>query len=130
MENPRPEKVAVVDEVKAKLEAADAAVLTEYRGLNVTATAQLRAALREAGGEYKIYKNTLVRFAARDLGLDLDDLLDAEGDAGAERCHDKHLRDKEDALCGPLRMGAMKAETRLFERGRIQHSGGSIQAVA
>ena len=75
MENPRPEKVAVVDEVRAKLEAADAAVLTEYRGLNVSATAELRRALRDAGGEYKIYKNTLVRFAARDLGLEIDDLL-------------------------------------------------------
>ncbi len=75
MENPRPEKVAVVEEVRAKLEAADAAVLTEYRGLNVSATADLRRALREAGGEYKIYKNTLVRFAARDLGLEIEDLL-------------------------------------------------------
>ena len=75
MENPRPEKVAVVDEVRAKLEAADAAVLTEYRGLNVSATAELRRALRDAGGEYKIYKNTLVRFAARDLGLEIEDLL-------------------------------------------------------
>jgi large subunit ribosomal protein L10 len=75
MDNPRPEKVAVVDEVKTRLSAADAALLTEYRGLNVTAMAQLRRALRAAGGDYKIYKNTLVRFAARDLGLELDDLL-------------------------------------------------------
>lgn len=75
MENPRPEKVAVVDEVRAKFEAADAAVLTEYRGLNVSATAELRRALRAAGGEFKIYKNTLVRFAARDLGMEIDDLL-------------------------------------------------------
>lgn len=75
MENPRPEKVAVVDEVRAKLESADAAVLTEYRGLTVSASEELRRALREAGGEYKIYKNTLVRIAARELGLELDDLL-------------------------------------------------------
>jgi large subunit ribosomal protein L10 len=75
MENPRPEKVAVVEEVRAKLEAADAAVLTEYRGLNVSATAELRRALGAVGGEYKVYKNTLVRFAARDLGLEIDDLL-------------------------------------------------------
>ncbi|CAN5623608.1 hypothetical protein BH10ACT1_BH10ACT1_31460 [soil metagenome] len=75
MENPRPEKVAVVDEVRAKFEAADAAVLTEYRGLNVAATAELRSALRAAGGEYKVYKNTLVRFAARDLGLEIEDML-------------------------------------------------------
>ena len=50
-------------------------MLTEYRGLNVAAIAQLRRALREAGGELKIYKNTLVRFAARDLGLEIEDLL-------------------------------------------------------
>jgi large subunit ribosomal protein L10 len=75
MENPRPEKVAVVDEVRGKLEESSAAVLTEYRGLDVSATADLRRALRDAGGEYKIYKNTLVRIAARDLGLELDDLL-------------------------------------------------------
>ena len=75
MENPRPEKVAVVDEVRAKLTASSAAVLTEYRGLNVSATADLRRALRDAGGEYKIYKNTLVRIAARELGLEIDDLL-------------------------------------------------------
>ena len=37
--------------------------------------AQLRRSLREAGGEYKIYKNTLVRFAASDLGLEIEELL-------------------------------------------------------
>jgi large subunit ribosomal protein L10 len=75
MENPRPEKVAVVDEVRSKLEESSAAVLTEYRGLDVAATADLRRSLRDAGGEYKIYKNTLVRIAARDLGLEIDELL-------------------------------------------------------
>ena len=75
MENPRPEKVAVVDEVRERFSSADAALLTEYRGLNVAQMAALRRSLREAGGSYKIYKNTLVRFAARDLGLEIDDLL-------------------------------------------------------
>ena len=41
----------------------------------MAAISELRRALRAAGGEYKIYKNTLVRFAARDLGLELEDLL-------------------------------------------------------
>jgi len=75
MENPRPEKVAVVDEVRERFSAAGAALLTEYRGLNVAQMAALRRSLREAGGSYKIYKNSLVRFAARDLGLEIDDLL-------------------------------------------------------
>lgn len=75
MENPRPEKVAVVDEVRERLDTASAALLTEYRGLDVAAISELRRALRAVGGDYKIYKNTLVRFAARDLGLELEDLL-------------------------------------------------------
>ena len=75
MENPRPDKVAVVDDVRERLESTSAALLTEYRGLDVTAISELRRALRSAGGEYKIYKNTLVRFAARDLGLELEELL-------------------------------------------------------
>ena len=75
MENPRPEKVAVVDDVRERLESSSAALLTEYRGLDVAAISDLRRALRAVGGEYKIYKNTLVRFAARDLGLELEDLL-------------------------------------------------------
>ena len=75
MENPRPEKVAVVDEVRERLSSSSGALLTEYRGLTVAQMATLRRSLREAGGSYKIYKNTLVRFAARDLGLELDELL-------------------------------------------------------
>ena len=65
----RPEKVAVVDEIREKLAGADAAVLTEYRGLTVAELAELRGALRPAGAEYKIFKNTLARRAAEEAGL-------------------------------------------------------------
>ena len=75
MENPRPEKVAVVDEVREHLTSSSAALLTEYRGLDVSALGALRRALRDAGGNYKVYKNTLVQFAARDVGLAIDELL-------------------------------------------------------
>lgn len=62
-------KGAVIDEIRAKLDAADAAVLTEYRGLTVTELAKLRAALRPAATEYKVFKNTLARRAAEHTGL-------------------------------------------------------------
>ena len=75
MKNPNPSKVAVVDELKEKFAGTDGMILTEYRGLNVSEMAELRHALRQAGGEYKIYKNTLVRLAARDAGLEIEDLL-------------------------------------------------------
>jgi len=75
MENPRPEKVAKVAEVKQKFDESHTVLLTEYRGLDVPAIAELRRDLREAGGEYKIYKNTLVRLAAREAGADIEALL-------------------------------------------------------
>ena len=76
MENPRPEKVAVVAEVRGKLEASDAVVVTEYRGMSVAQIATLRSALRPADGEYKVYKNTLVRRAADEAGMsELNDQL-------------------------------------------------------
>lgn len=76
MENPRSEKVAVVDEVTAKLEASSAVIVTEYRGMTVGQLAALRRQLRPAGGEYKVYKNTLARFAAEKAGMPgLADLL-------------------------------------------------------
>jgi large subunit ribosomal protein L10 len=75
MENPRPEKVAVVQEVRDRFESSSAALLTEYRGLTVDDMKTLRRALREAGGDYKIYKNTMVRFAAQELELDIQELL-------------------------------------------------------
>jgi large subunit ribosomal protein L10 len=75
-DNPRAEKVAVVDEVAAKFQTADAVFVTEYRGLKVSQLAGLRRALRPSGAEYKVYKNTLARFGAQHAGLDnLVDLL-------------------------------------------------------
>ncbi len=76
MDNPRPEKVAVVDEVRERFTSANAAILTEYRGLKVKEISALRRSLAPNGCEYKIYKNTLVTLAAREVGLeDLESLL-------------------------------------------------------
>ena len=76
MDNPRPEKVAVVEEVRDRFASSDGALLTEYRGMTVAELAELRTALAAAGGEYKVYKNTLVRLAVADRGQDgIDDLL-------------------------------------------------------
>ena len=75
MDNPKPEKVAVVDEVREKLSSTEAVVFTEYRGLTVRDLQDLRGALREAGGEYKVYKNTLVRRATAELDMDLGETL-------------------------------------------------------
>jgi len=117
MENPRAEKVAVVDEVTGKLQAADAVIVTEYRGMRVGQLAGLRRQLRDQGGEYKVYKNTLARFAAQNAGVaELADLMVGptalafiEGDAAAVA---KVLRDaaRTNPLLG-IKGGSMSGTT-------------------
>lgn len=70
------EKEALVREVGDKLREAQTTVLTDYRGLSVQEITQLRQDLREQGIEYKVYKNTLVRRAVKELEIEgLDDYL-------------------------------------------------------
>lgn len=61
-------KEAKVAEIREKMEKAQAVVLTNYQGLTVEQDTELRKSLREAGIEYKVYKNTLVTLAAKELG--------------------------------------------------------------
>lgn len=76
MSTVRSEKEAVVAEVRDKLVKSSAVIVTEYRGLRVPDLASLRTTLRGVGAEYRVYKNTLARFAARDAGVEgLDALL-------------------------------------------------------
>jgi large subunit ribosomal protein L10 len=56
-------KVGVVEDVKTRIGAASASIVSEYRGLTVAELADLREALAAVGGDYKIFKNTLVRRA-------------------------------------------------------------------
>jgi len=59
----RAHKVEVVDEVKTRVGAATASIVSEYRGLTTAELADLRGALAAVGGDYRIFKNTLVRLA-------------------------------------------------------------------
>jgi large subunit ribosomal protein L10 len=63
-------KEAKVAEIKEKLQQAKAVVLSDYQGLTVEEDTQLRKGLREAGVEYKVYKNNLVVLAAKELGIE------------------------------------------------------------
>jgi large subunit ribosomal protein L10 len=67
---PRPDKVAVVEEVTMKLNEASAVFVSEFRGLTVSQLADLRKPLRESGAEHKVYKNTLVKLAATAAGME------------------------------------------------------------
>ena len=59
-----------VEEIKAKISKAQSIVLVDYRGLNVEQLTELRSQYRKAGVEYKVYKNSMMRFAFKDSGLE------------------------------------------------------------
>ncbi|WBW99697.1 50S ribosomal protein L10 [Oceanirhabdus sp. W0125-5] len=70
-------KEAKVQEIREKLEKAQSVILTNYQGLTVEEDTQLRKQFRETGVEYKVFKNTLVKLALKELGIEgLDEHLE------------------------------------------------------
>ena len=70
------EKKQIVSDLAEQLKSAVSGVLVDYCGLSVEQDTLLRNKLREAGVEYKVVKNNLTRFAAKEVGLDeLDPIL-------------------------------------------------------
>ena len=61
-------KKLVVEEITSKIKASKAVVFVDYNKLTVAEVSELRNKCREAGCEYKVYKNTLVRKAFNELG--------------------------------------------------------------
>ncbi|MGE0981221.1 50S ribosomal protein L10 [Bacillus cereus] len=57
-------KQQVVTEIADKLRASKSTIVVDYRGLTVSEATELRKQLREAGVEFKVYKNSLTRRAA------------------------------------------------------------------
>ncbi len=62
-------KKQLVDEIAEVLSNSVSTVIVDYRGLTVAEVTDLRSQLREAGVEYKVYKNTMVRRAAEKAGI-------------------------------------------------------------
>lgn len=68
-------KKAVVEALTGKMQEATSVVFVDYKGINVAQDTDLRKQFREAGVEYAIVKNTLTRFAAKNVGYDFDEVL-------------------------------------------------------
>ena len=60
----RDEKREVVERLVTQIKESKALIVTDYRGLTVTQTAEIRNALREAGASFHVAKNTLAKLAA------------------------------------------------------------------
>ena len=70
------EKQAIVAQLTEKIQKAQAGVIVDYKGITVEEDTALRKDCRESGIDYAVVKNTLLRFAFNNTGLnDLDDLL-------------------------------------------------------
>jgi len=81
------EKQAIVASLTEKLQNAAAGVLVDYKGITVAEDTALRAELRKNNVEYAVVKNTLLRFAVNNCGMnELDDLL--SGTTSLAICHD------------------------------------------
>ncbi len=71
------QKKQAVAELTEKLKGAVAGVVVDYKGINVADDTKLRKELREAGVEYCVVKNTMLRFAAKEVGYEaLDSVLE------------------------------------------------------
>jgi len=100
----RPEKEMSIAQVKERLQKAKSVVLADNKGMTVSQVTKLRKELREAGVELKVAKNTLIRIAARDLGIEgLDQYLhgtttmafsNVDEASGAKKIRDFFAKDK------------------------------------
>ena len=68
-------KKAVVEALSGKMKEATSVVFVDYKGINVAQDTDLRKQFRDAGVEYTVVKNTLTRFAAKEIGYDFDEVL-------------------------------------------------------
>ena len=81
-------KKVVVEEIKEKIQASKSVVLANYDRLTVAEVTNLRNSFRKASCEYKVYKNTLVRKAFNELGVDQFD-ADLNGATAFVFCPDE-----------------------------------------
>jgi large subunit ribosomal protein L10 len=101
----RSEKEMSVAQVREAMKNAKSVVLADNKGMTVAQVTRLRKELREVGVDLKVAKNTLIRIAARDLGIEgLDEYLhgttnlafsNADEASGAKKIRDFFAKDKD-----------------------------------
>ena len=69
------QKKKTVDEIVDKLKNSESVIIFQYQGMSVADLSDLRRKLKEAQAEVKVYKNTLLKRAADELNINLDDFL-------------------------------------------------------
>ena len=111
------EKQAVVAALTEKLQNAAAGVIVDYKGITVAEDTTLRTQCRENNIDYAVVKNTLLRFAFNNVGLnELDDQLN--GATSLAVCMDD-----------PVAPARVIAEFAKKLNGKFEIKGGSLETV-
>lgn len=69
------QKQMIIDEIKDRVNSSKSIVLFDYHGVTDADIKDLRTKLREAGADFKVYKNTLMNRAFNDMDIDFNDHL-------------------------------------------------------
>ena len=124
-------KQVVVDEIKEKIENSKSVTLVEFDRMNVDEITNLRTKFREEKSEYKVYKNTMMRFAFEELGY--NDLI------GELKGSNALIFSNEDSVAGPkvavdyTKEGDEEKEKLLIKAGLLDgmvQSGTQMIAIA
>lgn len=70
------QKKQVVDEIVGKLKSSESVIIFQYQGMTVEELSDLRRQLKEVDSEVKVYKNTLLKRAADQININLDEFLE------------------------------------------------------
>lgn len=70
------QKKQVVSEIVDKLKNSESVIIFQYQGMTVEELSDLRRKLKEVESDVKVYKNTLLKRAADELNINLDDFLE------------------------------------------------------
>ncbi len=70
------QKKQVVNEIVDKLKSSESVIIFQYQGMTVEELSDLRRKLKEVDSDVKVYKNTLLKRAADELKINLDDFLE------------------------------------------------------
>lgn len=124
-------KQVVVDEIKEKIENSKSVTLVGFDRMDVQEITELRTKFREGNSEYKVYKNTMMRFAFEELGY--SDLIDELKGSNAL------IFSNEDSVTGPkvavdyTKEGDEEKEKLLIKAGLVEgmvQSGDQMVAIA
>lgn len=69
----KPEKIKSVSEIKEKVESAKGVYMVDFTGMNTEMVNELRTMFRNSDIEYKVFKNTLMKIALKEMAINLDE---------------------------------------------------------